>query len=54
VNPASAEQDKQRPSDEEIELRRQLRTGNRVERAVNLPGGRPAPATAPAQGAKEQ
>jgi len=40
-------------SDEEIELRRQSRTGLKVERAVNQPGGRPAPTSAPAQGAKE-
>ena len=43
-----------RPSEEEIELRKQVRAGLKVERAVNEPGGRPAPAAAPAQGAKEK
>ena len=47
------EKNEDRPSAEEIELRKQLRTGLRVERAVNQPGGRPAPVTSPREGEKE-
>jgi hypothetical protein len=42
------------PSEEEIEQRKQYRAGLRVERAVNQPGGRPAPVSAPAGVDKEQ
>lgn len=40
-------------SADEIELRKQTRAGLRVERAVNQPGGRPAPVNAPAGAEKE-
>ena len=43
-----------KPSAAEIEQRKQARTGLPVERAVNEPGGRPAPETAPAQGAEKE
>jgi hypothetical protein len=46
--------DEPRPSAAEIEQRKQARTGLRVERAVNQPGGRPVAVSAPAAGAKEQ
>lgn len=49
----SEPQPRERPSKEEIELRKQTRAGLRVERAVNEPGGRPAPASAPVSGEKE-
>lgn len=39
-------------SEEEVELRKRVRAGLKVERAVNQPGGRPAPEIAP-KGAKE-
>ena len=42
-----------RLSAEEIERRKKLRSGLRVERAVNQPGGRPAPVTSPREGEKE-
>lgn len=41
------------PSAEEIAQRKQARAGRKVERAVNEPGGRPAPATA-SEDAKEK
>lgn len=41
-------------SDEEIELRKQTRTGLKVERVVNVPGGRTAPQTAPPAGAENK
>lgn len=43
-----------KPSEQEIEQRKQARAGRKVERAVNPPGGREAPVTAPAEGEKEQ
>lgn len=42
------------PSAAEIEQRRQARTGQRVERATNEPGGRPVVSSAPAQGAEKE
>lgn len=47
----ATEQDRE-VSAEEIEQRKQARAGLKVERAINPPGGRPAPSSAPA-GAKE-
>lgn len=41
------------PSEDEVEERKQARAGLRVERAVNQPGGRQAPATASKDAAKE-
>jgi hypothetical protein len=46
-------QDDARPSAAEIERRKQVRSGLPVERAVNEPGGRPAPANAP-EGAEKK
>lgn len=42
-----------KPSAAEIEQRKQARTGQKVERAINEPGGRQAPANAPGEGEKE-
>lgn len=52
IHKSAKEADVDKPSAEEIEQRKQARAGQKVERAVNEPGGRPAPANAP-KGAKE-
>ena len=47
------EDEKREVSEEEIELRKRTRAGLRVERAINPPGGRETPTTAPRAGAEE-